>query len=320
MAKRKGVDSAFINADDWDAIQRQTENYEVSKRSDDSAGMTAAHDAAEKIRAKYGYSGGVDGTQYEKLEDAAYTYPSAPRYEHTGRAEPLYTELGDDSFEKYLKSDEYDELARGYHAAGERAMSDTLGKLAKQTGGMASSYAATAAAEEYGDYLSALHETARARYEDTQDERRANAALLQRADDADFEHYETELSQYNRDRTQDYAASRDRAADEAAAEKSAYQKSRDEAADARYTDETSYDRARDEKKDALDADETSYHRARDERKDALEAENTAYERAQDVGASAIAKVRLLLQGKNYAALQRLGFSAAEIDALRGVGA
>lgn len=33
----------------------------------DKAGQQAAHDAAEKIRAKYDYSGGVDGSEYIKL-------------------------------------------------------------------------------------------------------------------------------------------------------------------------------------------------------------------------------------------------------------
>lgn len=44
-------------------------DYEAAKKRGDKAGMAAAHQGAESIRAKLGYSGGVDGSQKIKLSN-----------------------------------------------------------------------------------------------------------------------------------------------------------------------------------------------------------------------------------------------------------
>ena len=41
-----------------------TKNFEEAKDSNDVVGMSKAHQRAERIRKRHGYSGGPDGSQY----------------------------------------------------------------------------------------------------------------------------------------------------------------------------------------------------------------------------------------------------------------
>lgn len=52
---------------DQTTINNFKAQYEASKAKGDQAGMSAAHAGAEAIRAQYGYSGGVDGSEYIPL-------------------------------------------------------------------------------------------------------------------------------------------------------------------------------------------------------------------------------------------------------------
>lgn len=56
-----------VSAADQATINNFKAQYEASKAQGDQAGMNAAHAGAEAIRAQYGYSGGVDGSQYIPL-------------------------------------------------------------------------------------------------------------------------------------------------------------------------------------------------------------------------------------------------------------
>lgn len=50
--------------EDYAKIQQYQTDWQNARAAGDQAGMTAAHDGAEAIRAKYSYSGGQDGSQY----------------------------------------------------------------------------------------------------------------------------------------------------------------------------------------------------------------------------------------------------------------
>ena len=50
--------------EDYAKIQQYQADWQAARAANDQAGMTAAHDGAEAIRAKYSYSGGQDGSQY----------------------------------------------------------------------------------------------------------------------------------------------------------------------------------------------------------------------------------------------------------------
>lgn len=55
------------NAADYNAIQSAKQAYAEAQARGDTAGMNSANAAANEIRAKYGYSGGSDGSEYIAL-------------------------------------------------------------------------------------------------------------------------------------------------------------------------------------------------------------------------------------------------------------
>lgn len=72
-----------MSQSDLAAINSLKQAYEAAKVRGDTAGMEAAHAQAEAIRAKYGYSGGIDGSEYHAVELPKDTLPKMglPVYE-----------------------------------------------------------------------------------------------------------------------------------------------------------------------------------------------------------------------------------------------
>lgn len=58
----------------------------------------------------------------------------------------------------YTKDPLYQQYAESYTREGQRAMQDTLGQISARTGGLASSYAGTAAQQSYNQYMSELND------------------------------------------------------------------------------------------------------------------------------------------------------------------
>lgn len=66
------------------ALEAAQSSWQSANKAGDQEGMDAAHQQAESIRSKYGYSGGADGSQYlptgSGTKQAAFSYESAPSY------------------------------------------------------------------------------------------------------------------------------------------------------------------------------------------------------------------------------------------------
>lgn len=64
------------------ALEAAQSSWQSANKAGDQEGMDAAHQQAESIRSKYGYSGGADGSQYlptgSGTKQAAFSYESAP--------------------------------------------------------------------------------------------------------------------------------------------------------------------------------------------------------------------------------------------------
>lgn len=58
------ADEDFLSDGDYAILQQLKSDFNAAQQSGDQAAMQAAHDEAERIRARYGYSGGGDGSQY----------------------------------------------------------------------------------------------------------------------------------------------------------------------------------------------------------------------------------------------------------------
>lgn len=71
------------------------------------------------------------------------------------------TELGNMTYDNFKAGNVYKGLQRDYQQGGQMAMKDTLGQVAARTGGMASSYATSAANQSYNNYMKGLEDAAR---------------------------------------------------------------------------------------------------------------------------------------------------------------
>lgn len=225
---------------DQAALEAATRSWEEASKAGDRAGMDAAHRQAEKLRAKYGYSGGSDGSQY--LPEQQFSYESAPEYtgKYTKQIEDLLGTLqGRDPFsydreaptynnrydpqiqdlsqqilnrEKFTYDPEtdpqYASYRKEYAREGQRAAANALGQAAAMTGGMPST-AAIAASQQAGDYYASqmadkipeLYQAAYNMYMDEGNTMRNNLSMLQGLEQSDYNKYMTDLNQYNTDRS-----------------------------------------------------------------------------------------------------------------------
>lgn len=263
--KHKNTDLTLINdLGDLDLIRQYTEAYNKAYAEGDKAGQQAAHDAAEKIRAKYDYSGGVDGSEYiklgtgaspakadtswlDKLGDSNYNYDqsgqiSAKLDALLNRTPFSYDAASDPLYQQYRKQ---------YTREADRSAEDVLGKAAVMTGGMPST-AAVAASQQASDYqmsqmtdkIPELQQLAYSMYQDKLSGDRADLNTLIGIED----------NNYNRwlaDRNYLYQLARDQVGDQQTADALAYQKQqdklnynyqkeRDAIEDARYNAEWQY--------------------------------------------------------------------------------
>lgn len=263
--KHKNTDLTLINdSGDLDLIRQYTEAYNKAYAEGDKAGQQAAHDAAEKIRAKYDYSGGVDGSEYiklgtgaspakadtswlDKLGDSNYNYDqsgqiSAKLDALLNRTPFSYDAASDPLYQQYRKQ---------YTREADRSAEDVLGKAAVMTGGMPST-AAVAASQQASDYqmsqmtdkIPELQQLAYSMYQDKLSGDRADLNTLIGIED----------NNYNRwlaDRNYLYQLARDQVGDQQTADALAYQKQqdklnygyqkeRDAIEDARYNAEWQY--------------------------------------------------------------------------------
>lgn len=244
--KHKNTDLSLItDQNDLDLIRQYTENYDRAYAAGDKAGQQAAHDAAEKIRAKYQYSGGADGSDYIKLGSGeTLRQPSAPKadtswldklgessyqYDADGKiSAALDAMLNRKPFSYDAVSDPlYQQYRKQYTREADRSAEDVLGKAAVMTGGMPSTAAVTASqqASDYQmsqmtDKIPELQQLAYGMYMDGINLDRQNLNTLIGLEDNNYSRW---LS--NRDYL--YQLARDQVGDQQYADSLAYQKEQD---------------------------------------------------------------------------------------------
>lgn len=155
-----------------------------------------------------------DAIQY--IMGANYTYDEkSPVFENSYqyKVDKLYDELSRlKDFDYDLYSDDlYAYYKNQYNREGKRAMQDLLGELSLNTGGVASSYAVSAAAQMLENYNSKLtdkipelYESAYDRYMDSVSSKRDNLKVLAGLAESEYEKYQDRLEQYNKDREFSY--------------------------------------------------------------------------------------------------------------------
>lgn len=199
---------------------------------------------AEDVRRQYGgYTGGTAGNLYqlEPVSPGSFAAGEAPSYQNNyndqmqsllnkqttygsfndNTVKPVYNNRYDtqiqgaldkvtnpEAFSYNAESDPvYQSYAKAYAREGQRATADALGQAAAMTGGLPSSYAATAAAQA-GNYYAAgmadkipeLEQMAYARYQNDYAMKQAALDALMGAEAADYAKFQNDLAQYNADR------------------------------------------------------------------------------------------------------------------------
>lgn len=271
---------------------------------------------AQQLLAGLGSGGTGSGSEFTYREAPAYVNRYADQIDALsrqilGRADFSYDPEQDAAYRQYRDS---------YTRGGQRAMQDTLGQMAARTGGMASSYAESAAQQTYDGYMTALagkipelRQLAYQMYADEWNGRRGELSMLQQMEQSDFDRYLSELSQYNADRTLAYNAHQDQLSNLrqalnslAGLEQADYSRYRDQVSDQQEAANRAYDWAVQADQRAYDravsADETAYKRG-------LYDDETDYDRK-------LQRAKLLAQSGDFSGYQALGYSDEEIERLR----
>ena len=272
-----------------------------------AAGKTTwadAHDYVERIRSNYGYSGDSDGSRYIPLEmggggrgngGGGFSYEAAPTYtsRYQNQIDDLTRQILNREAFSYdpEKDPTYQQYKESYTRNGERAMQDTLGQVSARTGGLASSYAGSAAQQTYDNYMGALadkipelKQLAYSMYQDEGNTQRANLEMLEALEQGDYNKYLNALAQHNNDRNFAYGVYRDQWDRN-------YQLDRDGVNDSRYDMEWNYGVGRDELEDSRYQDETEYARA-------------------------LEKAQTLAAGGDFSGYKAMGYSDQEIANLK----
>lgn len=205
---------------------------------------------AEGVRSSYGnYTGGNDGGGFylDPLSPGSFNAGTAPTYTNNyagdiaalyeqqknygsydyGIPQPEYTNRYDATIQDLLgqivnrEEFSYDPAAdplygqyrKQYAREGQRATADALGAAAAASGGIASSYANTAAAQA-GNYYAAqmtdkipeLYQLAYNKYLSDYNMKLSDLGAVQGAEQSDYDKFLNELQQYNTNRTFDYNA------------------------------------------------------------------------------------------------------------------
>lgn len=137
-------------------------------------------------------------------------------------------ELATMNYEDWTKGDQYKALAERYGNQGRMSMQDVLGQISSRTGGLASSYAATAAQQEYNQFMSQLEDVARQMYSSDRSDLLDKANMYRQLGQDDYDKYLDDLGQWNTDRNFQYGVYRDSVEDQRYADELAYSRNQDE--------------------------------------------------------------------------------------------
>jgi hypothetical protein len=117
--------------------------------------------------------------------------------EYMDQLNALARQLTSMNYEDWTKGSQYQALADRYGASGRMSMQDVLGQVASRTGGLASSYATTAAQQQYNQYMAQLEEVARQLYSQERGDLMDSASLYRNLANDEYDRYRDSLSDYN---------------------------------------------------------------------------------------------------------------------------
>ena len=153
-----------------------------------------------------------------------------PSFDYTYDPEmrALIDQILNSNLADWKQGDQYAALRDQYAANGEMGMNDLLGQVSSRTGGLASSYAASVANQEYNDWMSKLEQAAQEMYQQDRSDKLNNLGVLNDAYNREYGEYGDKLNQWNTDRAFDYQRQQDALANEWKQKEWDYNMSQDE--------------------------------------------------------------------------------------------
>lgn len=260
------------------ALEAAGKKWQEAYAAGDQKAMDAAHAEAEAIRAIYNYSGGADGSELIMLDSKSgagdFNYSAAPTYKDSYSAQidkMLNDILNRDAFSYNAMEDPlYQQYSQQYQREGQRAMQDTLGQVSARTGGMASSYATSAAQQannyymqQMSDKIPELAQLAYSMYLDNIDLKVQDLGLLENASDREYNRYRDTMSDWRDDRNFAYDIYRDDISDQRYQSEWWYQVGQDAIANNQWQQTFDHNAEQDKITNDRDADKTAYNKALD---------------------------------------------------------
>ena len=149
-------------------------------------------------------------------------------YSYDPEMRALIDQILNSNLADWKQGDQYAALKDQYAANGEMGMNDLLGQVSSRTGGLASSYAASVANQEYNDWMSKLEQAAQEMYQQDRSDKLNNLGVLNDAYNREYGEYGDKLNQWNTDRAFDYKRQQDALANEWQQKEWDYNMSQDE--------------------------------------------------------------------------------------------
>ena len=140
-----------------------------------------------------------NGTKTTQTVTMPTSVGDLPTYnsEYMDQLNALARQLASMNYDDWTKGSQYQALADRYGASGRMSMQDVLGQVASRTGGLASSYATTAAQQQYNQYMAQLEEVARQLYSQERGDLMDSASLYRNLANDEYDRYRDSLSDYN---------------------------------------------------------------------------------------------------------------------------
>lgn len=140
-----------------------------------------------------------NGTKTTQTVTMPTSVGDMPTYnsEYMDQLNALARQLTSMNYDDWTKGSQYQALAERYGASGRMSMQDVLGQVASRTGGLASSYATTAAQQQYNQYMAQLEEVARQLYSQERGDLMDSASLYRNLANDEYDRYRDSLSDYN---------------------------------------------------------------------------------------------------------------------------
>lgn len=244
---------------------RNANDWMNQVRNDYGLAAQYANDDIGYVKSLIGYYGGGSSSGSGSSGGGSYgggayggdfSYGDAPEY--LSRWDDALTALAGQLMSRpafsydYTQDPLYQQYREVYTREGDRAMRDTLGQVSARTGGLASSYAASAASQannyymaQLSDVIPQLEQLAYQRYLGQGEALMDQLQAVQALEAGDYAKYQDALGQWNTDRAFAYNAWSD-------ARDFSYSAARDQLADQRYARELAYQQARDGYGEGLD--------------------------------------------------------------------